>query len=214
MATAGTGKLGRREILRAIENNNGPVGLDLTGMDMSEADISSDTIKKEAEIYDVHYRRVPVWQSSATGGIDLHEAILRGANLRRALLWRGDYRRADLSGAQLHKADLGYALLAGANLTSANLEGAILSRADLQDADLTGAKLTNAEIEEVDLSATKSLHNVYFCGARLAKAYMLSLQIKNGTGEERDKDYYRAKEAYYSPFALQRSQKLNFRRIL
>ena len=66
----------------------------------------------------------------------------------------------------------------------------------LQDADLTGAKLINAEIEEVDLSATKSLHNVYFCGARFAKAYMLSLQIKNGTGEERDKDYYRAKEAY------------------
>ena len=107
------GKLGRREILRAIESNNGPAGLDLTGMDMSEADISSDTIKKEAEIYAVRYRRVPVWQSSATGGIDLHEAILRGANLQRALLWRGDYRRADLSEAQLHKADLGYALLAG-----------------------------------------------------------------------------------------------------
>lgn len=108
----------------------------------------------------------------------LDEAILQGADLSGALLYRVDLTRADLSGvslreAGLRRADLSGADLRGTDLTDANAEDArlsrvklgsyirqdghakqrvemttILHRADLSRADLTGAVECNGHGQE------------------------------------------------------------------
>jgi uncharacterized protein YjbI with pentapeptide repeats len=74
-------------------------------------------------------------------GAYLHDADLRGANLRDA-----DLRDADLRGANLFGANLRDANLFGADLFDANLFGANLRGADLFDADLRGADLRGADL--------------------------------------------------------------------
>ena len=75
--------------------------------------------------------------------IDLSEANLEGADLRRATLYGAYLRRADLSGANLYGADL-----YGADLRKANLYGADLIGADLSEAYLPGANLTWAKFNK------------------------------------------------------------------
>ena len=65
----------------------------------------------------------------------LSDAVLRGADLRGAVL----------SGADLSDAVLRGAILRGADLSDAILRGADLSGADLRDADLRGADLSDAD---------------------------------------------------------------------
>ena len=66
-----------------------------------------------------------------TGGANLYDADLSGANLRNAKL-----RNADLSGANLRNANLRDADLSGANLYDVDLSGADLSGANLRGANL------------------------------------------------------------------------------
>jgi len=192
----GTRRLTRREVLRMIENNGGPGGLDLSGRDLSGIDLSSDAIKEEIERIGFPYDNPPAWYSTMTGGINLCGAILKDANFRGARLWRADFREVDLRRAQLQKADLGVSLFAEANLREANLERAILSRADVEGADLGRANLTSTVIQGVDLSVAKSLEGIYLCGVNLDGTMIAREQLRTGIGEEQDKHYYRAKEAY------------------
>jgi uncharacterized protein YjbI with pentapeptide repeats len=98
----------------------GPGHVDLTGADLSRADLKSRA--------DLQYA-------------DLNRAILRGTILSRA-----DLTFADLDGALLNRAKLNGALLIGAKLRGAVLFDADLSGAELASADLNGALLGSANL--------------------------------------------------------------------
>ena len=90
---------------------------------------------------------------------DLSGINLRNAGLAKAVLRRTSFRAADLSGADLRRADLRDvdlrgALLLGANLSEAQLAGARMNRADLTGANLFRTDLTGAELEGAHLSRT------------------------------------------------------------
>ncbi len=109
--------------------------------------------------------------------MNLFEAQLAGADLRRAglfgaILWYAQCHGADLRGAGLGGVDLSRTNLRGAglggvdlsrtNLRGADLSGANLSRANLAyaqfvDADLEGVDLEDADLEGVDLRAARNL---------------------------------------------------------
>jgi uncharacterized protein YjbI with pentapeptide repeats len=191
-----TSKLTRRDLLTMIERNNGPEGLDLAGRDLREIDLSSDAIQTEMERLGFPYLDPPPWYSEATRGVNLCGAILRQADLQRAYLWRGNYRGADMGGAILIRADLGGSILAGANLAEADLRMAHMHRVDLADADLTSANLSNVSLHEVDLSVARALTGAFLRGASLTDTTVLRDQLRSGVGEEQDRDFQGAHEAY------------------
>jgi uncharacterized protein YjbI with pentapeptide repeats len=66
-------------------------------------------------------------------GVDLIDAVLRDAYLRRAYLSGANFRGADLSDANLRGADLSGANLRGVDLTGTDLRHTVLTDADLTD---------------------------------------------------------------------------------
>ncbi len=192
------GRITRGYLLFIIAKNKGPQNLDLSGLDFSKINLSSGELRVEMERSGSLYDSPPAWFSTATGGINLSGALLDRAIFRDALIWRGDYTGTTFCDAQLQKSDLGHSCLVKANLRGADLSGADLSEVDLQDADLTGAKLINADVSDVDLSAVRSLEGVFLRGAKLNYTYIRRQQLWGGVGEERERDYYGAKEAYLS----------------
>jgi hypothetical protein len=89
-------------------------------------------------------------------GTRLVYADLKGIDIPRAFLARGDFRGADLraarlEGVSLHKADLRAALLKGAVLEHACLWNTDLRHADLRGADLRHANLKEARLVGADL---------------------------------------------------------------
>ena len=128
-------ELTRAELLKLIEENGGPEGLDLSGRDLSGIDLGREAIW--AELKKVRERtsnKNPVWFSEETGGINLQEAILQNANLQKAKLWG-----ANLQGAHLRYADLLGAVLHDANLQGVNVKGTSFQGANLKRAELEGA---------------------------------------------------------------------------
>jgi hypothetical protein len=79
--------------------------------------------------------------------LDLNEAILQNARLKKANLSEARLRRVDLRGADLSGADLREASLWGANLREADLREADLRGANLLAADLRGAYLQGAILQ-------------------------------------------------------------------
>jgi uncharacterized protein YjbI with pentapeptide repeats len=270
-------KYTREEILKLIEENGGPEGLDLSGKDLSGIDLSrvavtAELVKAQERVAD----KTPVWYSRETGGINLRqanlrEAYLKGGNLREAdlqeadlqgaYLWyanlqdaglaRANLQEADLvcadlqeaclmganlQGASLGLANLQHAELADANLQAANLDGASLQEtglggadfqgADLWDADFQEANLLNANLrqanlggtklqgaylmganfqgaslndcplEKVDFFGAKSLEGAYFYNAFLDDTRLKREQLGEAVGEELERKYDEAKEAY------------------
>ena len=107
----------REEILKLIEENGGPVGLDLSGKDLSDIDLSREAITAELEkARERAPGETPVWYSELTGGMNLTNANLQTVCLRYANLQRADLRFADLCGANLQGANLEHATFQGANL--------------------------------------------------------------------------------------------------
>ncbi|HYP20789.1 MAG TPA: pentapeptide repeat-containing protein, partial [Chloroflexia bacterium] len=192
------GRITRGYLLFIIAKNKGSQHLDLSGLDFSKINLSSDEIRAEMERSGSFYDSPPTWFSAATGGIKLSGARFNRAIFHDALLWRGDYTETSFCEAQLQKADLGHSCLTKANLRGADFSGADLSESDLQDADLTNTILVNADISDVDLSAVQSLDGVFLRGAKLHNTYIRRQQLWGGVGEERARDYYGAKEAYLS----------------
>jgi len=156
----------REEILKLIEENGGPEGLDLSGKDLSGIDLGREAISAELErAREWAPGETPVWYFSGIlgmkEGINLRGAKLQETNLGSAALRGADLRFADLHGAylgyaKLQEADLGYADLQGAYLFYAKLQGAELGGVNLQgaylrDAKLQGANLRFADLQEADL---------------------------------------------------------------
>jgi uncharacterized protein YjbI with pentapeptide repeats len=96
---------------------------------------------------------------------DLRGAVLAGARLHGADLYRALLQEVDLSGAGLHGAKLSQSSLEGADLSDAQLYGADLSQADLSKANLSGASL----LLGADLSGTL-LREAHLSGAQLSAA--------------------------------------------
>lgn len=111
--------------------------------------------------------------------MDLSEANLCGADLRRAHLDSTNLSEANLRGADLSRADLTRADLKGAQLNEADLSGADLRwahlswtnfrKANLRAADLRETDFRKAHLREADLRGAY-LYKANFSEARLDKA--------------------------------------------
>ncbi|MGA9350875.1 MAG: pentapeptide repeat-containing protein [Anaerolineae bacterium] len=179
----------REEILKLIEENNGPNGLDLSGKDLSGIDLSREAIAPELEKARKRaLDEAPVWYSEEwTRGINLVGVNLQGANLRGANL-----QGADLMWANLQEVTLMHAILQEASLALAKLQGAILWNTDLQRANLR-----SSHFETVDFLGVESrLEGAYFYHAFFDDTRMRREQLGREIGEELDGRYYEAKEAY------------------
>ena len=145
-----------QEILKLIEENGGPEGLDLSGKDLSGIDLSREAI--ETELKNFRERapdEMPVWYNKWIGGINLEGANLQEANLERANLQGANLVNANLQGANLEQANLWWeANLQGANLEQANLLGANVSFSNLQGANLEQANLLGANVSFSNLQRT------------------------------------------------------------
>jgi len=114
--------------------------------------------------------------------------VLRGRDLRNAVLDRTDLRKADLSGAHLEGASLVATKLTATNLTKAklahawlmraSLQGAILDSADLQGADLEKAELQGATLESAQLQGA-NLTEATFWGASLKSAFLTTANLRS-----------------------------------
>lgn len=152
----------REDILKLIEENGGPEGLDLSGKDLSGIDLGREAIALELKkVRESTPHAIPFWYFEwADGvnlkGVNLQGATLKGVNLQGAWLWEAHLQGAHLQHAELQRATLSDAKLKGADLWSANLTGAILNHANLQTARLSfavlqGAYLVNANLQEANL---------------------------------------------------------------
>lgn len=174
----------REEILKLIEENSGPEGLDLSGKDLSGIDLGRDAIKAELKkALKSAPDETPGWYSESTEAINLEGANLQWAMLSKACLKGAYLQGASLVDADLQEANLVNANLQGANLFEANLQGAYLGHADLQgaslvDANLQGASLGNANLQEAVLTYA-NFQGASLGGANLQEA---SLRYSNLQG--------------------------------
>lgn len=141
-------------------------------------------------------KRIPIWFSERTGGINLAGALLQNSNFSDASMWRGDYEGAEFDGAELVRADLGDSRLINASLRGSRLTGAILTRAKLDGADLSLSWLTHTDLSRTNLSVAKSLHGARLKGASLQGSQISRTQLDGVVGEELDRDYAKASEAF------------------
>jgi uncharacterized protein YjbI with pentapeptide repeats len=169
----GPRKLTRKDVLRLIEENGGPKGLDLSGQDLSWLDLGREAISREAGPVSRRSGKRPIWKSDRPGGIDLRGVILenanlRGANLAYANLYDANLECAVLNVAILTRARLFRARLCGADLCWSNLSGAMARGAKFDNANLAVADLTGTDFREASLKDA-SLYKARFSGTRLGR---------------------------------------------
>jgi len=126
----------REEILKLIEENGGPEGLDVSGRDLSGANLENMDLRG---VVLGHY-------SPGLPRTNLQGARLVGVNLQGAKALRVDFRGATLYLANLREADLRWSDFTDTNLYAADLRGANLYRAKLYSADLWKANLEGADL--------------------------------------------------------------------
>ena len=109
--------------------------------------------------------------------IDLAQADLSGAHLKKADLSKAGLLGANLSGADLSGANLNQTDLYRATLIVADLSGADLRRANLSKANLTEALLAVANISEADLTCA-DLHGANLEGVDLIGTIMRQADLR------------------------------------
>jgi len=183
----------RGELLRLIEENRGPKGLDLRGAifvgdgasdDPREnpIDLSPDALAPlTAPRAQANEPSRPQWLSVA--GINLRGAHLQGAVLRDAQL-----QGADLIGAQLQ----------GAFLVGAQLRGAVL---------------VGAELRRVDMYEVETLDGAHWRGAHLDQTLVRRESLGKATGDEIEAHDNRTAEAYSQATEAYLLLKNNFNQI-
>jgi hypothetical protein len=114
---------------------------------------------------------------------DFRGADLRGANLRRANLESADLTHANLEEADLRGTKLLEARLFSARLRNANLENANLMRALLYRGNLQGANLTRAELAQANLSYA-DLSEVNLDGARMLNTILSGSNLSGAANLE------------------------------
>ena len=151
----------REEILKLIEENGGPEGLDLSGKNLSGIDLSDRSILAEIKkrgkedhppVWASFEKEESYWWANLCGinlrYADLSNANLQLADLRNAQLFRADLHEANLLRANLQEADLVLADLSAANLWKTNLKWANLLLANLRGALLSRESVGNALLQE------------------------------------------------------------------
>jgi len=213
----------RDELLRLIEENSGPEGLDLRGAvfvgDGPGDDPSGNPIDlRAAGLAPLAgaYRQAnggsdPPWL--AGDSINLSRAQLQGADL-----WGAQLQGAHLEGGQLQSARMTGAQLTGAHLTASHLQGAYLSLAQMREALLEYAELEGATVfataldradlcyanlAKVDLYDVRTVEGADWYGALLDHTRIKRESLGRAIGDEleahdskRAEDYHRTKEAY------------------
>jgi uncharacterized protein YjbI with pentapeptide repeats len=187
-----------RQILDMIETNGGPEGLDLSGKDLSQIDLSRETA--QAELDRMHEEDPEAWphylyrpgvvnlemaclESANLWGANLKGARLLGANLESANLWGAELEEANLRGANLKGANLRYANLKEASLGGAELEEANLRSAELEEANLRGAELKGTDLRYANLKGA-SLESANLKGASLESANLKGANLRDAELEE------------------------------
>ncbi len=167
------------QLLEMLQRQGGAANVDLAGQDLSGIDLSGEAIGEVLDDigYETGNGRKPVWFEPWTKGVSLSNAKLRDAHLRMA----------DLRNACLERADL----------RNADMAGVYLQDATLEDADLRRANLAGAVLSHTILWAKfASLEGVYLYGTQMEFAPCTREQFGAGVGEELDRDWMRAREAY------------------
>lgn len=185
--------LSRRELLRMIEENGGPEGLDLTGKNLSGLDLGTEAIigelrsakGGESEAY-------PPW-------VHVLDGEPRGLNLRLSLLHAALLWDTDLCGANLEGADLRHANLTRAKLSTVHAEGARMWMANLAGADLRGADLRRADLHSSNLREG-DLSGANLESARLVKAFLYAANLRGVRMVGAD-----VRDAYFKLANLQRA---------
>ncbi|MBD2533449.1 pentapeptide repeat-containing protein [Nostoc flagelliforme FACHB-838] len=190
-------KITRHDLLRMVEENGGPEGLDLSNADLSGIDLSSSSISRDLQTLQVQKKiHLPVWateivKTSPSGAAmwklnltkddgaplspkEISSSLRYGVNLKGAILSGADLQGANLERAELTGADLVQANLESANLWASVLDNANLWRANLKNAYLAKASfqetiVSNANLENVNAPFT-DFHRADFSGANLNNA--------------------------------------------
>lgn len=198
----------RAELLRLIEENGGPEGLDLRGAVFVDGpqedllwrdqpiDLSRETLASRVAAYrEANGGRSPPWLASS-GGINFVGVRLQSGDLVDAELQAANFEGAQLQGTNL----------CDAKLQGANLEGAQLQEARLEGARLDGAHLERAQLQGLDMYRIASLDGAHWYGALLDHTRIRRESLGPCIGEEkwahneetewRGLEYHYAKEAY------------------
>jgi hypothetical protein len=184
----------RAELLRLIEENGGPKGLDLWGAIFVGEGPSDDPLDNPIDLSREALAPLAKAYWRATGGsrppwLWLRDGInLHGAQLQGAVLTYARLQMADLRGAQLQRA-----VLLHARLKDAYLNDAQLQRADLSHAHLQG----------IDVYLIGSLEGAHWYGAHLDHTRINGESLGKVIGDETEarekacaRAYHDAKEAY------------------
>jgi len=214
----------RDELLRLIEENGGPEGLDLRGTlfvgdgpsgqpRQNPIALSPDALAPLAEAYrQANGGFEPPWLTRE-GGMDLSTVHLQGANLhlaqlQGACLVHAQVQEAHLVHAQLQAADLWGAQLQRAGLVYAQLQGARLWYAQLQ-----GADLQHAQLHAIDMYDVISLDGTRWYGALLDHTLIRRESLGKATGDEIEAHDNRTAEAYSQATEAYLLLKNNFNQI-
>jgi len=203
-STGGVRKLTRQDLLKLIEHNGGPQGLDLSGMDLSGLKLGGDAIRAEMKASGVSVSQaVPSWVYVIGGepvGINLSGANLSNANLVQASLQGANLSFADLRDASMVFADMedarlfrveaqgawmGSTKLRRANIEYASLQGIHLDYADLRDTSLGWASLTGAWLYDANLEGA-SLSRANLQGAYLVQSNLSHVRLNGASLREVD----------------------------
>ena len=185
--------LTREELLALLEAS--PAPHDLTGVDVTKVDLSSDTLEREREEFTQSEHRDPIWFSDVTGGINFADATLDNAHFDGGKVWRGDFERANLTCASFTRSDAGLCRFDDADLTNADLSASTLARASFRGATVRKTHLSDADLRDADFSGA-TLDHVYLAGATLANTRISRQQLVGRMGEVLDKQYELATSAY------------------
>ena len=212
----------RDELLRLIQENDGPWGLDLRGRVFladprtvdwhnSPMDLTLEALRALARSHSPWPAHI-VWWLVSTGinleDADLHGSWLPGTLMEGAALSRANLQGCSLYGTHLEEATLSRADLRGATINQVFLQGAQLPFANLQGARLDGVDLREAnlgwaELQRVDMYRVSSLEGARWHGAHLEQTRIRRESLGKAIGDEMDADrekgvvaYREASEAY------------------
>jgi len=152
--------LTREDVLRLIEENGGPEGLDLSAFDLAGVDLRGLNLRgivfgrgdfsgvaEGANLAAAAFSNSDLTRASLIH-TDLQDASFWQATLYEATLYTARARNASFGKADLRRADLYACDLSGSNLWRARLEGANLAVARLADALTTEIKLGASLVQE------------------------------------------------------------------
>lgn len=166
-------KLTREDVLKLIEENGGPEGLDLSAFDLAGADLGGLNLR------------------GTVFGTFPFSGTSRGANLAGATFVESDLTKANLSYTNLEGAGFWQATLFEATLSAARARAAGFGKADLRRADLYGCDLTDANLWYA------RLQDANLGIAKIADAVITGIELGDSILQERQEVYEEYFQRWY-----------------